>query len=180
MSSGTIQIAIIVIVSYIIVPLFLKVCYRNERFVLYTLGKYQRIIGPGWIFVIPFIQTIRRVDIRVRTFEINSIETVTLDRVVVRFTAVVSFRVIDPALAVNKIRNFEQSTKDVSHGIIRNFIPTCDLDVLRGNMEKILEQVRAEINSQTEEWGVMIEKVDFQNFKYPEKAAEMRFNPGLE
>jgi len=163
-----INIAIIVVVAFIILSSFLKVVYQYERIVLYTLGKYQGLRGPGWVFVIPFVQTLRKVDIRTITLDVPAQEVISRDNVTIRVNAVIYYQVMDPNRAVNNVRNFNLATSQIAQTTLRSVLGEHELDDLLANREKINQMLQTIIDGQTDPWGIKVSVVEVKDVELPE------------
>ena len=163
-----INIAIIVVVAFIILSSFLKVVYQYERIVLYTLGKYQGLRGPGWVFVIPFVQTLRKVDIRTITLDVPAQEVISRDNVTIRVNAVIYYQVMDPNRAVNNVRNYNLATSQIAQTTLRSVLGEHELDDLLANREKINQMLQTIIDGQTDPWGIKVSVVEVKDVELPE------------
>jgi len=163
-----VNIAIVAIALFIIMSMVLKVVYQFERIVLYTLGKYQGLRGPGWVFVVPFVQTLRKVDIRVITLDVPSQEVITNDNVTVRVNAVIYYQVMDPNKAVNNVRNYNLATSQIAQTTLRSVLGEHELDDLLANREKINQNLQTIIDAQTDPWGIKVSNVEVKDVELPE------------
>lgn len=159
---------ITIVVAVIVISWFVKIAYQYERIVLYTLGRYQGIRGPGLVFVVPFLQTIRKVDIRVITLDVPSQEVITLDNVTIRVNAVIYYQVMDPNKAINNVRNYNLATSQISQTTLRSVLGQHELDDLLAHREKINQTLQSIIDAQTDPWGIKVSMVEIKDVELPE------------
>ncbi len=168
MPTGIVGVVITIVAVLFVISWFIKMAYQFERIVLYTLGKFQGVRGPGLIFVVPVFQTIRKVDIRVNTRDVPSQEVITRDNVTIRVNAVIYFQVMDPDKAINNVRNFHQATIQIAQTTLRSVLGEHELDELLTEREKINQTLQSIIDSQTDPWGVKVSMVEIKDVELPE------------
>jgi regulator of protease activity HflC (stomatin/prohibitin superfamily) len=168
MPSQLVGIVMTIIVVILVISWFVKIAYQYERIVLYTLGKFQGLRGPGWVWVIPFFQTARKVDIRVITLDVPSQEVITRDNVTVRVNAVIYYQVLDANKAINNVRNYNLATSQVSQTTLRSVLGEHELDDLLANREKINQTLQSIIDAQTDPWGIKVSMVEIKDVELPE------------
>ncbi|MCK4719445.1 slipin family protein, partial [bacterium] len=134
---GIIQIIILIIAILFVISWFIKIAYQFERIVLYTLGRFQGVRGPGIVFVVPVFQTVRKVDIRIITLDVPSQEVITRDNVTIRVNAVIYYQVLDPNKAINNVRNYNLATSQIAQTTLRSVLGEHELDELLSSREKI-------------------------------------------
>ena len=161
-------VVITLVVIALVISWFIKIAYQYERIVLYTLGKFQGIRGPGLVFVVPVLQTIRKVDIRVITLDVPAQEVITLDNVTIRVNAVIYYQVMDPNRAVNIVRNFNLATSQISQTTLRSVLGQHELDDLLAHREKINQTLQSIIDAQTDPWGIKVTMVEIKDVELPE------------
>ncbi len=168
MPDGMLGVIISIIIILFVISWFVKIAYEFERIVLYTLGKYQGLRGPGIVFVVPVFQTIRKVDIRVITLDVPSQEVITNDNVTIRVNAVIYYKVMDANKAVNNVRNYNLATSQISQTTLRSVLGEHELDDLLANREKINQTLQSIIDSQTDPWGIKVSMVEIKDVELPE------------
>jgi regulator of protease activity HflC (stomatin/prohibitin superfamily) len=163
-------VGIVIIIAGVLLVLswFLKIAYQYERIVLYTLGRFQGLRGPGIVFVVPAVQTIRKVDIRVITLDVPAQEVITRDNVTVRVNAVIYYQVMDPNRAINNVRNFNLATSQIAQTTLRSVLGEHELDDLLANREKINQTLQTIIDAQTDPWGIKVSVVEIKDVELPE------------
>ncbi|HIH14691.1 MAG: hypothetical protein QT08_C0009G0110 [archaeon GW2011_AR17] len=160
-----------VILGVIVVYLFsgLRLLYQYERGVVFTLGKFSHVKEPGLGWIIPIIQTMRQVDMRIRTADIPKQEVMTKDNIPVHANTVVYFQVEKPEDSIIKIEDFEYAVQQYTQAALRDVVGNADLDVLLTEREKIATAIKKIIDSETAEWGVNIEAIKIQEIELPEQ-----------
>src|SRR5438270_128331 len=149
-------VAPIVILAVIILPQAIRILREYERGVIFRLGKLLGAKGPGLIFLIPIVDRMVRMDLRVVTISVERQEVMTRDNVPVTVDAVVYFRVVDPQAAVVKVVNFLQATSLIAQTTLRSVLGQAPLDDLLSQRETINQKLQEIIDRQTEPWGVKV------------------------
>jgi hypothetical protein len=156
----------------IVIALFLfsgiKILKEYERGVILRLGRLVGERGPGIIYVIPFIETMERVSLRVITLDVPAQEVMTRDNVPVEVNAVVYFRVEDPNDAIIQINDYYMATSQIAQTTLRSVLGQSELDELLAEREKINQQLQEIIDEQTDPWGVKVTAVEVKNVELPE------------
>ncbi len=156
------------ILAFLYFILSIKVLPEYKRGVLFTLGRYSGVVGPGLVVIVPFIQWLKTVDLRVTTIDILPQEVITKDNVSVKVNGVVFFRVLDPAKAVLNVSNYLAATSAYAQTTLRDVIGGVTLDELLENREAVAEEIRKIVDAKTDEWGVDITDIKLQDITLPE------------
>jgi len=164
-------IGVIVLVVLLILPLTIKIVTEYERGVIFRLGRLVGARGPGLFFIIPFVDRMVKVDLRVVTMDVPSQEVITRDNVTVRVNAVVYFRVVDPEASVVKVLDHIRATSQIAQTTLRNVLGQSELDELLAQREKLNQQLQQIVDEHTDPWGVKVSTVEI---KEVELAEEMR------
>ncbi len=146
----------------------LKQINEYERGVVYTMGRFTGILGPGWQFVWPIFQTVRKVDIRTKAVEVPKQEAITHDNVQAKITAVIYYKIIDPAKAVNEVENYYYAVSQLAQTSMRNVIGGVTLNQLLAEQAHIAERIQEEIDRITTGWGVDVQAVELKDIELPE------------
>lgn len=141
----------------------IKIVQEYERGVIFRLGRLIGAKGPGLFFIIPIIDGMVKVDLRVVTLDIPSQEAITKDNVTVKVNGVVFFRVVNPEDAVVQVEDFHRATWNISQTSLRNVIGQSELDDLLSNREAINDQLAQIIDEATEPWGIKVSMVEVQD-----------------
>ena len=156
----------LLIVAIFLVLLFLscvKVLNEYERGVMLSLGRFAGVKGPGVIFVIPIIQQIRKVDLRVIVLNVPKQDVITRDNVSVKVNAVVYFRVVDPAKAVLQVTNPLDATSQVAQTTLRSVLGQHEMDDLLSQRDKLNNDVQVILDQATEAWGIKVSNVEIKD-----------------
>ena len=147
----------------------LRLLYQYERGVVFTLGKFSHVKEPGLRWIVPIIQSMRQVDMRIRTADIPKQEVMTKDNIPVHANTVVYFQVEKPEDSIIKIEDFQYAVQQYTQAALRDVVGNADLDVLLTEREKIASAIKKIIDSETAEWGVHIESIKIQEIELPEQ-----------
>ncbi len=140
----------------------IKIAQEYERGVIFRLGKYTGVRGPGLYVIIPFIERSVKMDLRVVTLDIPSQEAITKDNVTVKVNAVVYFRVVKPEDSVIKVYDHRYATSQISQTTLRSVIGQSELDELLAQREKLNQSLQRIIDEQTDPWGVKVSVVEIK------------------
>ena len=158
----------ILILGSIILPQAIRILREYERGVIFRLGKLLGAKGPGMILLIPVVDRMVKMDLRVVTIDVARQEVMTRDNVPVTVDAVVYFRVIDPISAVVKVENFWKATSLIAQTTLRSVLGQAELDELLAHREKINLTLQEIIDRQTDPWGVKVTSVEVRDVSLPE------------
>jgi len=156
------------IVLVIILPQAVRILREYERGVIFRLGKLQGAKGPGLIFLIPIVDKMVRMDLRVVTIDVPKQEIMTRDNVPATVDAVVYFRVVDPNAAVVKVENFGKATSLIAQTTLRSVLGQSPLDDLLSQRDIINQKLQEIIDKQTEPWGIKVTSVEVKEVALPE------------
>lgn len=165
---GLIIAIIVVVLVIIILSMSIKVVNEYERGVIFRLGRLMGAKGPGFFMIIPFLDRMVKIDLRVITMDVPSQDVITRDNVTVRVSAVVYFRVINPEASVVKVINHIQATSQISQTTLRNVLGQHELDELLSQREKLNQNLQSIIDEQTDPWGVKVSIVEIKDVELPE------------
>ena len=146
-----------------------KILREYERGVIFLLGKFWKVKGPGLIIVIPGIQAMVKVSLRTVVLDVPSQDIITKDNVTVKVNAVVYFRVLDPKKAIIEVEDFLYATSQLSQTTLRSILGQSQLDDLLSRREEINGQLQQVIDQQTEPWGVKVANVEVKNVDLPQE-----------
>jgi regulator of protease activity HflC (stomatin/prohibitin superfamily) len=158
----------IFILAALILPQMIRILREYERGVIFRLGKLLGAKGPGLIFLIPIVDRMVRMDLRVVTINVERQEVMTRDNVPVTVDAVVYFRVVDPEAAVVKVENFLKATSLIAQTTLRSVLGQAPLDDLLSQRESINQTLQGIIDSQTEPWGIKVAMVEVKDVVLPD------------
>jgi len=163
-----IVIGVIVVAVLVIIMMAVKIVTEYERGVIFRLGRLIGAKGPGLFFIIPFVDRMVKVDLRVVTLDVPSQDIITKDNVTVRVNAVVYFRVVDPEAAVIKILDHVRATSQISQTTLRNVLGQSELDELLTQREKLNQMLQGIIDEHTDPWGVKVSTVEIKEVELAE------------
>jgi regulator of protease activity HflC (stomatin/prohibitin superfamily) len=161
-------IATVIISAMAVVASGLKIDREYERGVIFRLGRMSSIKGPGLYWTIPLVDQKVKLDIRTKTVDIISQETITADSVTVKVNAVLYYRVLDPNKAINQIENYEMAVYQGAMTTLRNVVGQNILDDILRNRDKINHQIQEIVDEMTEPWGIVIERVEMKDVEIPQ------------
>jgi len=146
----------------------LKVIKQYERAVVFMLGKYTGMRGPGLIFIIPIFEKMNRVNLRTITMDIPSQKIITKDNVSIDIAAVAYFHIVEASKSVIAIENIYQAVNQISQTTVRNVVGQFQLDQLLSQTSQINEQIKNVIDTHTEPWGALVTAVEIKDILLPE------------
>jgi regulator of protease activity HflC (stomatin/prohibitin superfamily) len=160
----------LIILAAILLPQAIRILREYERGVIFRLGKLHKrgAKGPGLIFLIPLVDRMVRMDLRVVTIDIAKQEIMTRDNVPATVDAVLYFRVIDPVAAVVKVENFLKATSLIAQTTLRSVLGQAPLDDLLSQRESINQKLQEIIDRQTEPWGIKVTTVEVKDVALPD------------
>jgi regulator of protease activity HflC (stomatin/prohibitin superfamily) len=164
-----IWIIVVVVIILIIIPMSVKIVTEYERGVIFRLGRLVGAKGPGLFLIIPFVDRMVKVDLRVVTMDVPSQEVITKDNVTVRVNAVVYFRVVDPEASVVKVLDHIRATSQISQTTLRNVLGQSELDELLMQREKLNQMLQKIIDEHTDPWGVKVSTVEIKEVELAEE-----------
>jgi len=157
----------ILLVASIIISAF-RVLREYERGVIFFLGRFQKVKGPGLIIVIPLIQKMVKVDLRVITYDIPTQDLISRDNVTVHVSAVLYFRVIDPERAIIQVENFFNATNQLAQTTLRSVLGQHDLDEMLSQRERLNADIQDILDEQTASWGIKVTNVEIKHIDLDE------------
>jgi regulator of protease activity HflC (stomatin/prohibitin superfamily) len=140
-----------------------RILREYERGVIFTLGRFDRVKGPGLIIVVPFIQQMVRVDLRIVVLDVPSQDVISRDNVSVKVNAVLYFRVIDPQKAIIQVANYHEATGQLAQTTMRSVLGQHDLDQMLAEREKLNAAIQTIIDQRTDAWGVKVSNVELKH-----------------
>jgi len=159
----------ILLVAGILLPQAFRILREYQRGVIFRLGKLLRAKGPGLIFMIPFVDRMVRMDLRVVTIDVSKQEVMTRDNVPVTVDAVVYFKIMDPVAAVVKVEDFLKATALIAQTSLRSVLGQAELDELLARRDKINHTLQEIIDRQTDPWGIKVTAVEVRDVVLPEE-----------
>ncbi|MBF0297120.1 MAG: slipin family protein [Oligoflexia bacterium] len=156
-----------IIIAVILIFNTVKILNEYERAVVFRLGRFTGIRGPGLIILIPGIEKMRRVDLRTVTMDIPSQDIITRDNVTLKVNGVVYFRVNNPEMAIINIEDYLMATGQIAQTTLRSIIGQFELDELLSQRDKINQKLQIILDEQTESWGIKVSAVEVKAIDLP-------------
>ena len=163
MSENYMQILYILIPIIILLLISIKILREYERAVVFTLGRFTGVKGPGLVLIIPFVQQIVKMELRTVVMDIPPQDVISRDNVSVRVNAVVYFRVIDPERAVIQVENYLEAISQLSQTTLRSVLGQHELDEMLAERNKLNAHIQQILDEQTEAWGIKVGLVEIKH-----------------
>ncbi|NLF25802.1 MAG: slipin family protein [Deltaproteobacteria bacterium] len=158
------------VIVAVIIKSAIHILKEWERGVVLTLGRLSpRPRGPGLRFILPFIQTLTRVDQRIITMDVPGQDVITRDNVSVKVSAVLYYRVLDPNRAVTRVENYHYATSQLAQTTMRSVCGQAELDELLSNREEMNRKIQEILDGQTEPWGIKVSLVELKHIDLPQE-----------
>ncbi|MCO5787233.1 hypothetical protein DHB74_12780 [Pseudomonas sp. G11-1] len=141
----------------------IRILPEYQRGVVFFLGRFQGVKGPGLIFILPGIQQMVRVDLRVVALDIPAQDVISKDNVTVRVNAVLYYRVVDPERAIIQVENFAEATSQLAQTTLRSVLGKHDLDEMLSERDKLNSDIQEILDAQTDEWGIKVANVEIKH-----------------
>ncbi len=154
---------ILLVFPVIIILMSLKIMREYERAVVFLLGRYWKVKGPGLILIIPGLQTMVRVDLRTRVLDVPSQDVISRDNVSVKVNAVLYFRIIEADKAVIQVEDFAAATSELAQTTLRSVLGKHELDEMLAERDKINDDIQEILDNQTVAWGVKVANVELKH-----------------
>ncbi|MFW0055488.1 MAG: slipin family protein [Coxiella endosymbiont of Dermacentor silvarum] len=163
-------IVIIVITILVLLLLFsaIHILKEYEREVIFTLGRFWKIKGPGLIIVVPIIQQVVRTHLRTVVMDVPSQDVISRDNVSIRVNAVIYFRVIDPKQAVIQVEDYYEATSQLAQTTLRSVLGQHELDAMLSEREKLNKDIQEILDTETDAWGIKVSNVEIKHIDLEE------------
>lgn len=152
-----------IILGLLLLSAAVKILREYERGVVFTLGRFSGVKGPGLILIMPYVQQMVRIDLRTRVLDVPTQDVISRDNVSVRVSAVVYFRVIDAEKAIIQIENFMQATSELAQTTLRSVLGKHELDEMLSERDKLNVDLQEILDTQTEAWGIKVASVEIKH-----------------
>ncbi len=156
------SIVVLVVIAGLVMSAF-RVLREYERGVIFLLGRFYKVKGPGLILVIPIVQQMVRVDLRTLVLDIPSQDLITRDNVSVKVNAVLYFRVLDPERAIVNVENYMEATGQLAQTTLRSVLGQHELDELLAERERLNADIQVILDKQTDQWGIKVSNVEIKH-----------------
>jgi regulator of protease activity HflC (stomatin/prohibitin superfamily) len=158
-----ISIGVIVGLLVLLLASMIRILREYERGVIFLLGRYQRVKGPGLIIVSPIIQQLEKVDLRLVTMDVPTQDVISRDNVSVQVNAVVYFRVVDPQKAVINVEQYYSATSQLAQTTLRSVLGKHHLDEMLAERDKLNADIQSILDQQTDQWGIKVANVEIKH-----------------
>ncbi len=159
---------IIIVLVFILIGASVRILREYERAVVFTLGRFQKVKGPGLVLLIPFVQQMVRVDLRIQVIEIPSQDVISHDNVSMKVDAVLYFKVVDPERAIIQVQSYLPATNMLAQTTMRAVLGQHELDQMLAERIKLNADVQSILDSQTEAWGIKVTNVEIRTVELTE------------
>jgi regulator of protease activity HflC (stomatin/prohibitin superfamily) len=156
-------IIVLVVLVLVLLTLSVRVLNEYERGVLFTLGRFSGIKGPGLVIVWPAVQQMRKVDLRVIVLDVPKQDVISRDNVSVKVNAVVYFRIVDPGKAIIQVENVFEATSQLAQTTLRSVLGQHEMDDLLSQRDKLNADIQRILDQSTEQWGIKISNVEIKH-----------------
>ena len=155
--------ALVIAIFLIVLFNTIKILKEYERGVIFFLGRFYRVKGPGLIILIPFIQTMTKIDLRVIVMDVPTQDVISRDNVSVKVNAVIYFRIVDPEKAVIQVANVFEATSQLSQTTLRSVLGQHELDDMLSERDKLNADIQAILDKRTDNWGIKVANVEIKH-----------------
>jgi len=152
-----------ILILLVIIASAIKILREYERGVVFTLGRFTGVKGPGLILLIPYVQQMIRVDLRTRVLDVPSQDVISHDNVSVRVSAVIYFRVIDPGKSTIQVEDFMMATSQLAQTTLRSVLGKHDLDEMLAERDRLNLDIQEILDAQTDAWGIKVATVEIKH-----------------
>ena len=159
---------LIALIVVVFLAAAIKILREYQRGVVFTLGRFTGVKGPGLILLIPYVQQMVRVDLRTVVLDVPSQDLISRDNVSVKVNAVIYFRVIDPERAIIQVENFMQATSQLSQTTLRSVLGKHDLDEMLAERDRLNSDIQEILDAQTDAWGIKVANVEIKHIDIDE------------
>ncbi len=145
----------------------IKQIYEYERGILFTMGRYSHMLSPGWRIVLPVFQSMQKVDLRVKTVDVPSQETMTKDNVSARVNAVLYYKITDASKSILSVEDYMYAMSQLAQTTMRNVIGEVSLDELLSKRDKVSQRIMQIVDRESDPWGIKVTSVDLKDVELP-------------
>jgi len=160
---------VIILLIIFIILISIKQINEYERGILFGLGKFKKILNPGWNLVFPIFQSYKKVDIRTKVADVPEQDAITKDNVSIRINAVIYYKIFDAAKSIIAVENFHFAVSQLAQTTMRNAVGSVSLDELLSERDKISAEICKIIDDATDPWGIKVENVELKDIKLPQE-----------
>lgn len=159
----------LLVLAGIVVLASIRQVNEYQRGVKFMLGKYRRVVSPGWRLVFPVIQSMTKIDMRVKAVDVPLQEAITRDNISAKINAVIYYKVIDASKALLEVENFWFAVSQLAQTTMRNVVGELELDELLANREAAAQKIKTIIDTATDPWGISVQSVELKDVVLPDE-----------
>jgi len=159
---------VVLVAAFTLVTATVKILRQYERAVVFTLGRFQAVKGPGLVLLIPFFQEMVRVDLRIQVIEIPTQDVISRDNVSMKVDAVLYFNVVNPERAIIQVQHYLPATNMLAQTTLRAVLGQHELDEMLSDRKKLSDDVQSILDAQTETWGIKVSNVEIRTVELTE------------
>lgn len=160
---------ILLSIAVFIILISIRQINQYQRGVKFTLGRYSKIMEPGWRLVFPIVQSYQKVDMRIKAVDVPDQEAITKDNISVTVNAVIYYKVSSAEKAIIEVEDFYYAVSQLAQTTMRNVVGEVNLDELLSNRDVIAERIRAIVDKATDAWGITVQSVELKDVTLPEE-----------
>ncbi|MDD5248564.1 MAG: slipin family protein [Rhodocyclaceae bacterium] len=153
----------VIVAALLLAAASVRILFEYQRGVVFTLGRFWKVKGPGLVLLLPFVQQMARVDLRIVAMDVPSQDVITRDNVSVKVNAVLYFRVIDPQRAIIQVANFLEATSQLAQTTLRSVLGRHELDTLLAERDRLNVDIQQILDQQTDAWGIKVTMVEIKH-----------------
>ncbi len=159
---------VVLIILVVLILVSIRQVNQYQRGVKFQFGKFTRMVDPGWRLVFPVIQSMTKVDMRIKAVDVPYQEAITRDNVSAKINAVIYYRVADASRAILAVENFWYAVNQLAQTTMRNVIGELELDELLANREQAAKRIKEIVDTTSESWGIVVESVELKDIVLPD------------
>mgnify|MGYP005654400123 CR=1 FL=1 len=158
----------VLFICAIVIIISIRQVNEYERGVKFTLGRFTRVVHPGWRIILPVFQSIMKVDMRVKAVDVPFQEAITKDNISAKINAVIYYKVSDASKAVLEVENFWFAVSQLAQTTMRNVVGEMELDELLANREAAATKIKEIVDTATDPWGISVDSVELKDVILPD------------
>lgn len=159
----------LLVILLVVILCSIRQINEYERGILFTCGRFTKVMNPGWRLVLPIFQSFKKVDIRTKAVDVPEQETITKDNVSIKINAVIYYKVFDAGKTICEVQNYGYAVSQLAQTTMRNIVGSVTLDELLSEREKISADICSVIDKATDAWGIKVENVELKDVSLPEE-----------
>ena len=159
----------LLVILLVVILCSIRQINEYERGILFTCGRFTKVMNPGWRLVLPIFQSFKKVDIRTKAVDVPEQETITKDNVSIKINAVIYYKVFDAGKTICEVQNYGYAVSQLAQTTMRNIVGSVTLDELLSEREKISAEICSVIDKATDAWGIKVENVELKDVSLPEE-----------